>query len=84
MRSPASDETPYEFIDLAGIQFASGRPYVDFPAEGEFEESETDDDDAGVETPNAADEDTGEGQDDPDDEPPSGGSTGTNGCADVS
>ena len=70
-------ETPYKFIDLAGIQFASGRPHVDYPAEGEREESETDDDDAEVDTPNPADEDTGDGQfDDPDDEPPSGGSAG--------
>ena len=70
-------ETPYKFIDLAGIQFASGRPHVDYPAEGEREELETDDEDAEVDTPNPADEDTGGGQfDDPDDEPPTGGSAG--------
>ena len=70
-------ETPYKFIDLAGIQFASGQPHVDYPAEGENEDLEVNDDDEEVDTPNSADEDTRGGQfDDPDDEPPTGGSAG--------
>ena len=70
-------ETPYEFIDLAGIRFASGQPRVDYPAEGESEDLEVDNDDEEVDTPNSADEDTRGGQfDDPDDEPPTGGSAG--------
>ena len=70
-------ETPYEFIDLAGIQFASGPLYVDNSAEVEWEESEADNDAAGVETPNPADENSGDGQfDDLDDKPPSEGSAG--------
>ena len=70
-------ETPYVFIDLAGIQFASGQPHADYPAEGENEDLEVDNDDEEADTPYSGDEDTRGGQfDDPDDEPPTGGSAG--------